>query len=228
MEVREFILCPILCIFKDYIAIKSNRQYVYFSQSKYRLYYLMLFVAAAGKAHCQEAAVNDLKSCEAPRFATQDLIKQLSKAKDSSRWFHNDEIVVFYNEKGTKYLDPSSLYIFNHGPNKLISLRILKINCEFSSNKKEKFLFSTDPSGFIQVFYQDSFPRCGMGSCKLVINKSYFKKIKITGLLLEIKYYDKTINRSFINTYDENKSIQIRTKEQFAISFPVSPRLLFP
>jgi len=201
---------------------------VFFSQTKYYLCHAILFFAVTGKAYGQEAAINDLRSCEPPRFATQDLIKQLTKIKDSTRWFHNDEIVLFYNEKETKYLNPTSLYIFNHGPNKLVTLNILKINCEFSLTKKEKLLFATDPSNFIKVFYQDSFPRCGMGSCKLVINKSYFKKVKITGLLLEIRYYDKTIYRSFINTYDENKSIRIRTKEQFALSSLYNPGLLFP
>jgi hypothetical protein len=146
-----------------------------------------------------EVLFSDLKSCTQFYWQATDIAKQIEKRHDTATYFHDGEIIIFFNQDETKRLSKNTFYIFNHGFNKLFSLKIAMIQIEASNNKKDKVIYTTTPEAYFNVFYQDSLARCNrMIAGPLEVNVPGYKKARVIALFVEIKYYNQQIFKWFL------------------------------
>jgi hypothetical protein len=142
---------------------------------------------------------SDIKSCDRFYYIGADVIKQINRTQDTFTYFHDGELIIFYNQKKTNRLSENTFYIFNHGFNKLITMRILMIEIEASNGKKDKKKIVTAPESYLDVYYKDSLDRCSfMTAGPLQVHVPGYKEAKITALFTEVLYYDQHIYRWFL------------------------------
>ena len=146
---------------------------------------------------CQEGIITDIKSCSRLFYIKDDLINQI-KNSDTINYYHDEEIIIFYNKKKTKDLSPNTFYIINHGFNKLFTMNIRYIEAEGISRGKKKDTLIINPTQFIKVFYEDSLPTGSFAKVEFGITSSKYKKAVMKSYFVEIGYYDKTIYRWFL------------------------------
>lgn len=170
---------------------------------------LVLSLLSCANSFAQEAAITDLNSCDRLYYVSKDIIKALKKEPDTCLWFHNEELVIWYNTKKTKTLEPATFYIMNHGPNKLFTFRIMKIDFEVIRGKKEKTGYSTNPGFYFNLFFRDSLPRCGRMMASLVIHTPFAKETVIKSMFVEISYFGQTYYRWFIKEATESNGKEI-------------------
>ena len=155
---------------------------------------------------CQEAMINDIKGSDRLYWIQSDLIKQIRKEKDTINYFYDEELIIFYNRAKTRRLSPNTFYVINHGFNKLITMNVLHIMVEFTDNNRKKDTLISNPYQFIKVFHEDSLQRGTYATFAINIENSHYKKWVIKSYFIEIKYYQKTIYRWFIQ---ENKLLDL-------------------
>lgn len=151
---------------------------------------------------CQEALITDLKGCERIYWIKDDLVKQIKSEQDTFNYYHDEELIIYYNRNKTKELAPNTFYLINHGFNKLITLKVLLTMVEFSTGKKNKDTLINNPSEVMEIFHEDSLAKGAYTRFTFSITGLNRDKWKIISYLLEIKYYDKTIYRSFLKPID--------------------------
>lgn len=167
-----------------------------------KYFFVLLFLIISTIIHSQEALINDIRACEGLYWIKGDLIKQIQKEKDTINYYHDEELAIFYNREKTKELSANTLYIINHGFNKLLSMRILYIMIEFSDNKRKKDTFINNPGQYIKAYHEDSLPRGLYTAATLTVYNSTYKKFSVKSFFVEIKYYDKTIYRWFLKEHN--------------------------
>lgn len=150
----------------------------------------------------QEAMINDIKRCDRLYWIQSDLIKKIRKEKDTINYFHDDELIIFYNRTRTKQLSANTFYVINHGFNKLITMNVLFIMVEFTDNKRNKDTLISNPNHLIKVFHEDSLQRGTYATFAFNIENSQYKKWVIKSYFIEIKYYQKIIYRWFLKEND--------------------------
>ena len=158
-----------------------------------------LFTGKAAFCQGEEYLYSDLKGCTQFYYHAAEVTKKIKKYHDTATYFHDGELVVFYNSGETKKLSPNSFYIFNHGFNKLISMKILMLEIAASNSKKDKRSFVTTPENYFNVLYKDSLASCThMQVGPLNVSVTGFKKASITAIFVEISYYDQHIFKWFL------------------------------
>jgi hypothetical protein len=162
---------------------------------------LVLLSILSGKAFAQEALINDLKQCDRFYLIRKDIIKQLEEENDTLTYYYDPELIIFFN-RNDKNLSPNSFYIFNHGLNKLISLRITEIDVEATDEKGKKAFFANDESRSLQMLYKDSFPDCSYGIAGFKVTVAGYTKVDIQAMHVEISYYDTVYDKWFLNKKD--------------------------
>jgi hypothetical protein len=169
----------------------------------------LLFCYTGQEVVAQETAITDLNSCDRLYYVNKDIIKALKKSPDSCFWFHNEELVIWYNSKKTKTLEPGTFYIMNHGPNKLLTFRIIKIDFEVIRDKHDKTDYSTNPGFLFTLFFQDSLPRCGRMIATLSLHTPFARKTEIRAMFVEISYFGQTYYKWFIKEATESAGKEI-------------------
>ncbi len=147
-----------------------------------------------------EMVLNDFKECTNFEYISKDIKKQLKKTQDTFLFYHDMELIVFFNQKKTKSLFPNTLYIFNHGYNKLLTFRIMMMEIEVSNGKKDKKRIISSPTSSLDFFKQDSFQRCSRTYiADMKVNHPSYKKAEITAVFVEMEYYEKKIFKWFLH-----------------------------
>lgn len=124
--------------------------------------FIILFVLFTKNVFSQDEATRfDLKTCVNFYYTSEEIQKQLKKTNDTFKYFHDGELIVFYNQKETKRFSKNTFYLLNHGFNKLLSMRILLIEIAASNTKKDKKTFVTSANSYFDVYYKDSLAKCG-------------------------------------------------------------------
>ena len=163
-----------------------------------------VFLLMANAAFAQNAAVFvDLKACTESYIYGAEVAEKLEENFDTSTFYHDKEMVIFFNQDESKHLSANTFYIFNHGFNKLLSFRVSMMQIEASNNKKDKKTFMTAPDAGHNVYQQDSLTRCSYMIAGLQgLQIKGYKKSKITAVFVEFQYYDKHIYKWFLNKPD--------------------------
>jgi hypothetical protein len=164
--------------------------------------FVILYLINVVDVFSQEAMINDIKACKHIYLIKSDLIKQIQREKDTINYFHDEELVIFYNRTKTKVLSPNAFYIINHGFNKLITMNVLFIMVEFTDSKRHKDTLISNPSHLFEILHQDSLASGTYTKVTFNINNSQYKKAVIKSYFIEIKYYQKTIYRWFLKEND--------------------------
>ena len=165
-----------------------------------KYFFVLLLSITTRTTHSQEALLNDIRACPGLYWIKGDLVKQISKEKDTINYYHDEELAIYYNREKTKELSPNTFYIINHGFNKLFSMRVLYFMVELSDNKRKKDTFINNPGQYLQAYHEDSLPRGRYTTAGLTVYSSY-KNFVVKSLFVEIKYYDKIIYRWFLKEH---------------------------
>jgi hypothetical protein len=171
---------------------------------------VVLCLFNVNETFAQEAMINDIKRCDRLYWIQGDLIKQIRKEKDTINYFHDEELVIFYNREKTKRLSANTFYVVNHGFNKLITMNVLHIMVEFTDSKRNKDTLISNPNQYIKVFHEDSLQRGTYATVAFNIENSQYKKWMIKSYFIEIKYYQKTIYRWFLKESELGNLFPIR------------------
>lgn len=181
-----------------------------------RLVLLIVLLTLSLNSFSQEAMLNDLSGMSGMYWIKEDLIKQIKKEKDTINYYHDTEIIIYYNQVKTKNLEPNTFYIINHGFNKLVTMNVLFVMVEATNDRKKKDTLFTNPKSIMEVFKEDSLARSAYTYFGIRIIQNVYRKAAIKALLLEINYYGKTIYRWFGKELDasilpERKKPLLRT-----------------
>ena len=76
--------------------------------------FVILFLSKLLTATAQEVVLSDIKGCAKLYWIKDDLLKQIKKEKDTLNYFHDEEVVIFYNRSNIKNLSPNIFYVINH------------------------------------------------------------------------------------------------------------------
>lgn len=165
----------------------------------YRLVLILFLLPAKPVLSQTEAVISDLKACDQFYWHAGEIIKKIKKVNDTFTYFHDGELIIFFNKLKTKRLSENTLYVFNHGFNKLITLNILMLEITAYNSKKDKKVIVTSPQSYLAAFHQDSLTRCTHTAVgPMNVQVAGYKKAEISAIFIEVQYYDQHIYKWFL------------------------------
>jgi hypothetical protein len=144
-----------------------------------------------------ETALTDLRRCQIYSFE-YDIKKQLTnlllKAKDTINFYHDEQIIILYNEKKHKGLNANTFYIINHGFKRKVTIDMLYADVENTGKQNKNVPKSTQFTTILNWHYENDTIYCNTyASILFSLPVNYYKTFKIKSCFLRIMYPDKVV-----------------------------------
>lgn len=169
-----------------------------------KLFFSIISILTLSTSFCQtkyslelESALTDLGRCEIYNLyhdIKKQLTKLLVKANDTLNFYHDQQIIILYNEKKHKGLNANTFYIINHGFKRRVTVDILYADVENTGKQNKNVPKSTQCTKILNWHYKnDTIYSNSYASLLISLPVDSYKKFKVKSCLLKITYADKVV-----------------------------------
>ena len=174
------------------------------NQEMKKLFFSIISILTLSTSLCQtkyslelESALTDLSRCEIYNLyhdIKKQLTKLLVKANDTLNFYHDQQIIILYNEKKHKGLDANTFYIINHGFKRRVTVDILYADVENTGKQNKNVPNSSQFTKILNWHYEnDTIYSNSYASLLISLPVDSYKKFKVKSCLLKITYADKVV-----------------------------------